>query len=95
MKLVIQIIRNLIKKYRLIGIFIHFQESEVRQAAALSLATLCSFCDDSDRLSSLQASVIDIIIDDSIPIQTGLLTLSVISQISFKVLHLQFSLVFY
>jgi hypothetical protein len=59
---------------------LHDKESEVRKAAANSLSILSSFAVSKDKMSSLQSSCIQTIIDDTIPIQTGLLLLSVISQ---------------
>lgn len=60
------------------------KDAEVRCAAANSFAVLLAFCRDEDRLSSLQKTAVSVVNDDSIPLQTGLLILSIIGQLSFQ-----------
>ena len=48
------------------------RESDVRDTASKSLSLLICFCDDKDKLTSLVDSCLDVIVDDTIPIDNGL-----------------------
>ena len=48
------------------------RESDVRDTASKSLSLLMCFCDDKDKLTSLVDSCLDVIVDDTIPIDNGL-----------------------
>ena len=60
------------------------RESDVREAAAKSISILICFCTDCDKIASLVDASLGIIIDERICIDTGLLLISLLTNISFQ-----------
>ena len=56
------------------------RESDVRDTASKSLSLLICFCDDKDKLTSLVDSCLDVIVDDTIPIDNGLQVNKILTQ---------------